>query len=847
MRNRRQHLIVMALAIITSCMLGSSVAEAACPTPFCDSTRIPVCITICPLGDIPYVVTVKDSCGAPQCDLAGTYLDLAGCNAIPCPGAHPNWPLVFADSCDPATGRHFFHVKAGQQSCQFCPIPVYVNGAFCAITDARFLDSNGDLCVTQADWVNNIDCNDYDCDLQLTAADQNFLASHFNHCCSDDPCPPGPAFCDSTVADPCVVICPLGDIPYSVFVKDSCGNPICDTAGTFLDFSGCPTIPCPTMTSWPAVKPDSCDPATGEHFFTIAAGSLDCIDCGIHLFVGGTYCRDLIGRFLDINGDLCVTGNDFLPALPCNDYNCDGTIGSDDAAIHAAHLGHCCDAGCPPGPPFCDSTMFDPCLVICPQGDIPYSVFLKDSCGNPVCDLSGTWLDFSTCPTIPCPTQVDWPIVKPDSCDPATGEHFFTLAAGSLDCIDCMASLFVNSAFCRGINAKFLDINGDLCVTGNDWLPAMPCNDYNCNGTIDSADFAIHSAHLGHCCDGAEIHGHKFHDLNCNGVWDAGEPALSGWQINLYQGGSFIGSTVTNTSGQYWFTGLPSGNYQVTENIPGGWIQTFPASVYHYLFLPPSAVLTGIDFGNKDTTCDYTPTTWSQVDGTVDNFTGPEPSSPSASLIAQLTCPLGYTNMFDTPLSNQCFGHTMTGWDTTCCILGAQLCLRVTATGVIPSTDGLVFFQDSVAIWGITMNNLQNLATSGADPTWSSGDTLFYCFDLANLPPSTLGVTNVLAALADGSLDIRFQDDTMVDFLEMSVTLCCAGCCDIPGDVNDDGSGPDIADLVYLVAYMFGGGPAPPCLEQADINGDGSGPDIADLVYLVNFMFGGGPPPAPCP
>ena len=31
------------------------------------------------------------------------------------------------------------------------------------------------------------------------------------------------------------------------------------------------------------------------------------------------------------------------------------------------------------------------------------------------------------------------------------------------------------------------------------------------------------------------------------------------------------------------------------------------------------------------------------------------------------------------------------------------------------------------------------------------------------------------------------------------------------GDVNGDGTGPDIADLVYLVAYMFQGGPAPDC------------------------------------
>ncbi|MFH1686667.1 MAG: PKD domain-containing protein [bacterium] len=73
-------------------------------------------------------------------------------------------------------------------------------------------------------------------------------------------------------------------------------------------------------------------------------------------------------------------------------------------------------------------------------------------------------------------------------------------------------------------------------------------------------------------------------------------------------------------------------------------------------------------------------------------------------------------------------------------------------------------------------------------------------------------------------------------------------CCMIRGDVNHDGEpGPDIGDLVWLVNYMFNGGPPPPCMEEANINGeDGENPDIGDLVWLVNYMFNGGPPPAGC-
>lgn len=63
-----------------------------------------------------------------------------------------------------------------------------------------------------------------------------------------------------------------------------------------------------------------------------------------------------------------------------------------------------------------------------------------------------------------------------------------------------------------------------------------------------------------------------------------------------------------------------------------------------------------------------------------------------------------------------------------------------------------------------------------------------------------------------------------------------------PGDITLDGN-VDIADLTYLVDYLFGGGPAPRVMELADVNGSGTDPDVADLVYLADYLFGGGPPP----
>ncbi len=74
-------------------------------------------------------------------------------------------------------------------------------------------------------------------------------------------------------------------------------------------------------------------------------------------------------------------------------------------------------------------------------------------------------------------------------------------------------------------------------------------------------------------------------------------------------------------------------------------------------------------------------------------------------------------------------------------------------------------------------------------------------------------------------------------------------CCAIRGDIDHSGVLPiDIADLVYLVDYMFNEGPTPVCWGEGDVDGSGVEPiDIADLVYLVDYMFNEGPEPPPCP
>lgn len=91
------------------------------------------------------------------------------------------------------------------------------------------------------------------------------------------------------------------------------------------------------------------------------------------------------------------------------------------------------------------------------------------------------------------------------------------------------------------------------------------------------------------------------------------------------------------------------------------------------------------------------------------------------------------------------------------------------------------------------------------------------------------------------------------------VSACCAFACICSGqavmedyiilkrgDANSDGR-VDITDATCISAYLFQGGPEPPCLNQADVNDDGKVTG-SDSVHLLDWLFdGGSEPPTPGP
>jgi hypothetical protein len=61
---------------------------------------------------------------------------------------------------------------------------------------------------------------------------------------------------------------------------------------------------------------------------------------------------------------------------------------------------------------------------------------------------------------------------------------------------------------------------------------------------------------------------------------------------------------------------------------------------------------------------------------------------------------------------------------------------------------------------------------------------------------------------------------------------------------SDGNDARELTDAVYLLNYLFFGGPAPPCLPQADADGN-ERLQITDAILVLDFLFRGGVEPAP--
>lgn len=123
--------------------------------------------------------------------------------------------------------------------------------------------------------------------------------------------------------------------------------------------------------------------------------------------------------------------------------------------------------------------------------------------------------------------------------------------------------------------------------------------------------------------------------------------------------------------------------------------------------------------------------------------------------------------------------------------------------------------------------------------------------------------TTLLPCIGNADIDGNCVIDTfdLIELVCVAVGSCpytwhCGTCYDIsidfpycdciPGEA-DGSAAIDIDDVVYLVGYIFLGGPVPS--PYALCSGDATCDctvDIDDVVYLINYIFSGGPAPCSC-
>jgi glucose/arabinose dehydrogenase len=159
------------------------------------------------------------------------------------------------------------------------------------------------------------------------------------------------------------------------------------------------------------------------------------------------------------------------------------------------------------------------------------------------------------------------------------------------------------------------------------------------------------------------------------------------------------------------------------------------------------------------------------------------------------------------------YEYTHGGTPSRCAVTGGY----VYRGNAIPNLSGTYFFGDycSGQVWSFRYD--------GIDITKFTERTTQL------VPGNGLSINNISSFGEDGAGNLYIVD---LDGEVYRITWR-------HGDVNDDET-LDVGDVVYLIEYLFRGGPAPAPLESGDTNCDGV-VNAGDVVFLINYLFKGGP------
>ena len=161
---------------------------------------------------------------------------------------------------------------------------------------------------------------------------------------------PNPANC---TVDPCLVVCPAGEIAFQIVVRDFANNPV-NGSSVVIDFCGCPLVKlCASSTTDPYDRPNACsvrrftDAAGGVEFKIRAGGG--CTGSGVRIFADGVQLATRNVASPDQDGNLMVQLADLTLAVgklggtdPTADFDCDGTVEQSDVDYVVPHGGDVC-------------------------------------------------------------------------------------------------------------------------------------------------------------------------------------------------------------------------------------------------------------------------------------------------------------------------------------------------------------------------------------------------------------------------------------------------------------------------------------------------------------------------
>jgi hypothetical protein len=168
-------------------------------------------------------------------------------------------------------------------------------------------------------------------------------------------------------------------------------------------------------------------------------------------------------------------------------------------------------------PPSATFSTFDPCLVVCPAGDIVFHTVIRDGINNPIPNSLVT-LDFSRCPMFVHCAGIPAPLIVNDAArtiarfSDGAGVADFAIPMGGI----CPGSTVYIAATVSGGGGGVLvamrslaspDRDGNLSVDAADQAAIQalvgitdPTADLNCDGAVTAADVALVGQHLGHMC-----------------------------------------------------------------------------------------------------------------------------------------------------------------------------------------------------------------------------------------------------------------------------------------------------------------------------------------------------------